>query len=211
MTGEEARGAPRADGPRPAVSETSLYSYLVTRHTGRAVRMSIEERIVASEGPLVAVLNFRNVAVIDFSCADEVVAKLVDRVRSREVLGDTYFFFRGLAEHHLDPVESALVRRTLAVAGESAGGEPMLVGSVEGEDRAAWRAVQELGRAPAAEVARDLELGVEDVRGPLERLSRRRLVLEEQRHYVSLRHTLSDAPGGHDGGPGSAGRGADTP
>lgn len=211
MTGEEARGAARADGQGPAVSETSLYSYLVTRHTGRAMRMSIEERIVASDGPLVAVLDFRNVAVIDFSCADEVVAKLVDGVGSRETLGDTYFFFRGLAEHHLDPVESALVRRTLAVAGESDGGEPMLVGSVEGDDRAAWRTVQELGRAPAAEVARDLELGVEDVRGPLERLSRRRLVLEQERHYVSLRRTLSDASRGRDGGGRGVGRGADGP
>lgn len=211
MSGEGARRPPRSREPGPAVSETSLYSYLVTRHTGRAVRMSIEERIVGSRGPLVAVLDFRDVAVIDFSCADEVVAKLVTGIRSREGLDETYFFFRGLEEHHLDPVESALVRRTLAVAGESAGGEPMLVGSVEGDDRAAWRAVQELGRAPASEVARDLELGVEDVRGALERLSRRRLVLEERRQYVSLRRTLADAPGGHDGGAGSAGRGADAP
>lgn len=193
MSAEEARETPRGGGPRPEVSETSLYSYLVTRHTGRAVRMSIQERIVASDGPLVAVLDFRNVAVIDFSCADEVVARLVDEVRSRDELEKTWFFFRGLAEHHLDPVESALVRRTLAVAGESASGEPMLVGSVEREDRAAWRAVQRLGRAGASDVAGEMERAVEEVRGLLDRLTRRRLVVEDRRHYVSLRRTLSDA------------------
>lgn len=207
MTGDEARRTPAAGGPRPAVSETSLYSYLVTRHTGRAVRMSIEEQIVASRTPTVAVLDFRNVAVIDFSCADEVVAKLVDQIRSRDELEETYFFFRGLEEHHLDPVESALVRRTLAVAGESAGGEPMLVGSVEGEDRAAWRAVQRLGRAPASEVARELEQALDEVRELLQRLTRRRLVVAQERHYVSLGRTLSDASEDD----GATARGADGP
>lgn len=201
MSGEEAGGI------LPAVSETSLYSYLVTRHTGRAVRMSIQEQIVDSDGPLVAVLDFRDVAVIDFSCADEVVARLVDEVRSRDEPGETWFFFRGLDEHHLDPVESALARRTLAVAGESAGGEPMLVGTVQGDDRAAWRAVQRLGRAPASDVAGELERAVGEVRGMLDRLTRRRLVVEDRRHYVSLRRTLSDASVD----PGATGREADGP
>lgn len=196
MSADEARDTPRAGGQQPEVSETSLYSYLVTRHTGRAVRMSIREQIVASDGPLVAVLDFRNVAVIDFSCADEVVAKLVDEIRSRDELEETWFFFRGLEEHHLDPVESALVRRTLAVAGESAGGDPMLVGAVEGEDRAAWRTVQRLGRAGASDVAGEMERAVEEVRSLLDRLTRRRLVMADRRHYVSLRRTLSDASGG---------------
>ena len=207
MTADDARRTPAPGGRRPAVSVTSLYSYLVTRHTGRAVRMSIEEQIVASRTPTVAVLDFRNVAVIDFSCADEVVAKLVDQIRSRDELEETYFFFRGLEEHHLDPVESALVRRTLAVTGESAGGEPMLVGSVEGEDRAAWRAVQRLGRAPASEVARELEQALDEVRELLQRLTRRRLVVAEERHYVSLGRTLSDASEDD----GTAARGADGP
>lgn len=196
MSADEARDTPRVGGLQPEVSETSLYSYLVTRHTGRAVRMSIREQIVASDGPLVAVLDFRNVAVIDFSCADEVVAKLVDEIRSRDELEETWFFFRGLEEHHLDPVESALVRRTLAVAGESAGGDPMLVGAVEGEDRAAWRTVQRLGRAGASDVASEMERAVEEVRSLLDRLTRRRLVMADRRQYVSLRRTLSDASGG---------------
>lgn len=185
MSGEGRRGG-------PAVSETSLHSYLVTRHTGRAVRMTIEERISGSAGPLLTVLDFREVAVIDFSCADEVVAKLVEGVRARGG-AETYFFFRGLDNHHMDPVESALVRRTLAVAGESVRGDPMLVGAVDGADREAWRAVQRLGRAPAAEVARAMELAVEETRPVLERLSERRLVVDEGRQYVSLRHALDDA------------------
>ncbi|MFB6240234.1 MAG: hypothetical protein ABEJ46_01480, partial [Gemmatimonadota bacterium] len=117
----------------------------------------------------------------------------------REAAGDTYFFFRGLDDHHMDPVESALVRRTLAVAGEDAAGEPLLVGAVDGEDRAAWRAVQRLGRAPASEVAGELERAVEEVRELLDRLGRRRLVLTEESHYVSLRRTVGDAAGGEGG------------
>lgn len=204
MTGDQPPGSARADGRRPSVSETTLHSYLVTRHTGRAVRMSIREGIAASTGPVVAVLDFGDVAVIDFSCADEVVAKLVEEVRTGDSVGPTYFFLRGLDDHHRDPVESALIRRTLAMTGESVGGEPMLVGAVDGESRAAWRAVQSLGRAPASEVAHDLGQGVDEVRSLLDRLGRRRLVVPRERHYVSLRRTLDRS-----GGAGRSGGGAD--
>lgn len=74
----------------------------------------------------------------------------------------------------------------------------MLVGAVDGEDRAAWSAVQRLGRAPAPEIARVLELAVDEVRPRLDRLSRRRLVVEQGPHYLSLRHALTDA-GGREG------------
>lgn len=69
----------------------------------------------------------------------------------------------------------------------------MLVGAVDGEDRAAWRAVQRLGRAPVREIARSLELAADDTRALLDRLSRRRLLVEEGSHYSSLRHALAHA------------------
>ena len=66
-----------------AVLRTSLaapYADLVTRPTGRAVRASIEQALDADAG--VALLDFTGVRLMDFSCADEIVAKLSrDRVR----------------------------------------------------------------------------------------------------------------------------------
>ena len=52
------------------------YRNLVTRATGAAVRGRIEAALERSTCD-VAVLDFSEVALLDFSCADEIVAKLV--------------------------------------------------------------------------------------------------------------------------------------
>ena len=49
----------------------NLYSNLVTRPTGRAVRSQIEHLIERSQRSL-TVIDFTHVGMIDFSCADEV-------------------------------------------------------------------------------------------------------------------------------------------
>jgi hypothetical protein len=60
---------------RHAVSES--YSNLVTRPTGVAVRVYIEAQIQAARDCEVTVIDFSQVGMMDFSCADEIVAKLV--------------------------------------------------------------------------------------------------------------------------------------
>ena len=52
------------------------YSDLVTRATGAAVRTSIRATIAARPGGT-ALLDFSEIGLVDFSCADEVVAKLL--------------------------------------------------------------------------------------------------------------------------------------
>ncbi len=94
-------------GPDPLVSEASLFSYLVTRPTGRAVRKGIEAQVASCEGEVLTVLDFKNVAVIDYSCADEVVAELacIAVGRSAQVETDPggprrrFVLIRGLEAH----------------------------------------------------------------------------------------------------------------
>lgn len=50
---------------------------LVTRPTGRAVRSAIERRLAGARRSSVTVIDFSRVSVLDFSCADEVVARLL--------------------------------------------------------------------------------------------------------------------------------------
>ena len=52
------------------------YCNLVTRTTGRLVRSSIARALEADGAPL-ALLDFSDVGLVDFSCADEIVAKLL--------------------------------------------------------------------------------------------------------------------------------------
>ena len=60
-------------------SAESLYSHLVTRPTGRTVRLAIEEQVTVSSRTALSLIDLSDVTVMDFSCADEVVAKLLMR------------------------------------------------------------------------------------------------------------------------------------
>ncbi len=61
--------------------ENGASNHLVTRPTGRAVREAVEERL-RSLGPRTLVtLDFLGVGIVDYSCADEVVAKLITRLQ----------------------------------------------------------------------------------------------------------------------------------
>ena len=62
-----------------------LYSNLVTRPTGAAVRTEIENLLSAWRGPSLTVIDFSHVNLLDFSCADEVVGKLRRRDTCRAV------------------------------------------------------------------------------------------------------------------------------
>ena len=187
--------APRRES-RPLVSEASLFSYLVTRPTGRAVRMSIEKQVARHDGEVLTVLDFRNVAVIDYSCADEVVAELAHlAVAWRRSAGPTrrFVLIRGLEEHHEDPIDSALRRRALAVAAERSDGEPVLLGDVEDREAQLWKLVCEHERVDPDPLDDELGLPAGEARTRLEELYRRRLVTRIAGEYISFRRVLVDS------------------
>ena len=66
-------------------------SDLVTRPSGQAIRGRIERDIVKEGDRAVISLDFSKIGVIDYSCADEIVAKLVSRLLGGEY-GDKYIF-----------------------------------------------------------------------------------------------------------------------
>jgi hypothetical protein len=80
------------------------YADLVTRPTGRAVRERIERAI--ADAP-VASMDFSGVRCIDYSCADEIVAKLL---RSVQVL-----LLQGITDAHRLAIEPVLQGHGLAV------------------------------------------------------------------------------------------------
>jgi hypothetical protein len=92
-----------------AVLQQSVPGYfadLVTRPTGRAVRQEIE-RAIAGVASTVTRMDFAGVGCIDYSCADEIIAKLL-----REV---NVLLLRGLTDGHREAIEPVLVSRGLAV------------------------------------------------------------------------------------------------
>ncbi len=163
-----------------------LYSNLVTRPTGAAVRTQIEALLADSRERSLTVIDFSHVGMIDFSCADEVVAKLLLRYVAAERDGrEAYFLFRGVTEDHWDSIETVLERHRLALVLETADGA-RIVGIVDDGERLAWETVYELGRTGAADLASALGGLQEDAARMLDALHRRRLLMRLEDGYVAV-------------------------
>ena len=129
---------------------TSLYSNLVTRPTGRAVRMAIETQLSGAGGRSLSLIDLSEVTILDFSCADEVVAKLLQRYLGGSV-HEAFLVFSGVAEPHRDQIQVVLERQHLAAVAETAPGHFELLGDLDPEDAQAWQTLEDRGMLSVAE------------------------------------------------------------
>ena len=135
-------------------SVASLYSHLVTRPTGRAVRMAIEAQLSETSRTSLSMIDLSEVTVIDFSCADEVVAKLLMRFLQEDRPGDALFVFRGLDAGHREPIQAVLERQALLTVTEGSDGRFELLGSRSDEEQHAWSVLESRGSIDVSDVAR---------------------------------------------------------
>jgi hypothetical protein len=162
-----------------------LYSNLVTRSTGAAVRTEIEHLVSDCGGRTLTIVDFCHVNTLDYSCADEVVAKLL--LRFTRESQDAYFLFRGVRDEHLEAIESVLERYELALVAESPEGECQLVGRVDDDARVVWQEVARRGRVCASDLAGVVVADIVEAEQLLSDLHRRRLVIQLDSDYVSPR------------------------
>lgn len=131
-------------------SVANLYSHLITRPTGRAVRLAIESQLAELGSPALSLVDLSSVAVLDYSCADEVVARLLLGRRTAGAEGDArevFYVFRGLRDHHLDPVLEVLSRHELAAVVQPEDGDTFeLLGTCSPDEAHVWDRVEEVGR-----------------------------------------------------------------
>jgi len=131
---------------------TSLYAHLVTRPTGRAVRMAIEARLQSAGTLSLSLIDLSEVVILDFSCADEVVARLVEDA-TRSLTQEAFFVFRGVQEPHRDQIESVLERRGLATVVETDPGSFQLLGTRTPREERLWSEVERRGLVGPDELA----------------------------------------------------------
>ncbi len=170
---------------RPLITQAHLFSCLVTRQTGRTVRVNIERQWATADRTTLAVLDMRNVPIIDFSCADEIVAKLVSLTGSAGT-PRRFVLFRGVGPHHLEPIESVLTNRGLVAALEDEGGEPFLAGDVEPEAVTVWQEVARKGRVPISGLASHLGLTTPQTETLIANLESNGLLMRDGDACVSL-------------------------
>ena len=162
----------------------AVYSDLVTRPTGAAVREQIERQLADSADAPFVVIDFSNVGLLDFSCADEIVAKLL--LRYRDANTRRHLVFRGMSESHLDAIDAVLERHGLALCLECSDGAWLAVGAVGDAEREAFRATLQLGRVDAKRLAEALGTEVEDAARWLDILEGHRLLLRCDDGWVAV-------------------------
>ena len=162
------------------------YSDLVTRRTGALVRTIIEAQLAGLAAGTVAVLDFSHIGVLDRSCADEFVAKLMLPLTTDHPVRDGYVVVHGASEMHLEAIESALEVHGLALVVRFPDGAMRLVGPVSDTERLIWDLVMRAGVTAVEDVAERSGLPCEECRQELEALARRRLLRREADHYAPL-------------------------
>jgi hypothetical protein len=161
------------------------YGNLVTRSTGAAVRRGIEAELDALGDDDVATLDFSQIGMMDYSCADEVVAKLLLEVAVRRTRS-AFLVLHGITDEHLEAIEDVLLHHGLALVVRFADGASRLVGAVTAEERAIWELVHERGAGEAGDLARAVDRGPDETATILQTLHARRLLRLDGATYVPL-------------------------
>jgi hypothetical protein len=84
------------------------------RSRGVRIREAIEKALGEAKGTLRVILDFSGIGAVDFSWADEVVAKMVSRLWSGEY-GEKFLLLKGLTPSQAENIHVALERKRLAV------------------------------------------------------------------------------------------------
>jgi hypothetical protein len=173
-------------------SVATLYSNLVTRPTGHAVRHAIEQQIAEAGGACLSILDFSQVGVLDFSCADEIIAKLLAKYRNSDRPCEAFFVLQGVAEHHKEPIETVLQRRNLLLVAVEHG-RPVLWGPAPVRLRKAWEWLGRTGRTFSDQFALAEGLNQNTASAWLRRLVNWRVaILEESDCFASLSALLAE-------------------
>jgi hypothetical protein len=147
------------------------YRNLVTRPTGAAVRTRIEETLARSNCRT-AMLDFTGIELVDLSCADEVVAKLLLAARDA-----CFFVLRGLREDQHEAIDHVLTHHHLAVAAVPSGSRELrLLGWVRADAREAFSCLCDRGPLGVGGVAGALGWLESRSREALKELTLHRLV-----------------------------------
>jgi len=148
---------------------------LVTRPSGEKIRRRIERGMEKEPDGAVVGLDFAKIGIIDYSCADEIVAKLVSRLLGGEY-GDKYLILTGLNENQKENIEVALERKDLAVMASMKDGGRIVLGNLNNylKDTLAFISVRRKATAKDLADARKLEANTSGTR--LLNLHKKRLV-----------------------------------
>ena len=150
-------------------------SDLVTRQSGQVIRERIKRDIEKEKDGEVIALDFSKIGVIDYSCADEIVAKLISRLLSNEY-GDKYILLAGLNDNQKENIEVALERKDLAIIADMKNGKKILLGNLNNYLKETLQLIVKKGKITAKELSEIMNLEANTSGTRLLNLHKKRLV-----------------------------------
>ena len=149
---------------------------LVTRVSGQVIRERIERDIAQEEDGAIVVLDFSKIGIIDYSCADEIVAKLISRLLGGEY-GDKYITLTGLNENQKENIEVALERKNLAVMAQMKDGRKILLGILNNYLKETLNLILKKGKITAKDLSESMKLEANTSGTRLLNIYKKRLVM----------------------------------
>lgn len=145
------------------------------RTRGVKVRSLLERLLRVEQGPFLVLLDFAGIGPIDFSWADEVVAKMISRLWSGEY-GEKYLVLKGLNASQLENISVALERKRLAALVTGAEGWK-IVGSLNNYLAQTLSTVMEKRRVTLRQLSEEEGIGMNTSGTRLLNLYKKRLVV----------------------------------
>jgi hypothetical protein len=159
---------------------SSVYGDLVTRRTGEAVRSGIEAMLADDDD--VAVIDFSTVRLMDISCADEIVGKLLLAHGPARL-----FLLAGLHAAHEDALLPVLERHGLVVVAEDREGAVKVLGHLPEQARRAFGLLADGESVQPDELAAQLALEPAETQRVLQTLLAHRVIAEQGGGYRAVR------------------------
>jgi hypothetical protein len=145
------------------------------RSRGAKIRGVIEKILREEKGALLVVLDFSGLGSIDFSWADEVIAKIISRLWSGEY-GEKFFILKNLNTSQVENITVALERKRLAALETGSEGWK-IIGSLNNYLAHTLDRVMEKGHLTLRQLSEEEGIGMNTSGTRLLNLYKKRLVL----------------------------------
>lgn len=149
------------------------------RLRGARVREALERMLGEEKGSLRVVLDFSGMGPIDFSWADEVVAKMISRLWGGEY-GEKFLVLKNLSSSQAENIDVALERKKLALLITGPGGW-RIIGSLNNYLIRTLNRVMEKEQLTPRELCEQEGIEINTSGTRLLNLYRKRLVVREER------------------------------
>ena len=150
------------------------YSDLVTRQVGKIILSRLEEKMNEIPEGGVVVFDFSDIGAIDYSCADEIFARLIQRLKQNEY-GEKFVVFKDLSPHHKENIHIVLEKKDLAVLVKEKSGWGIL-GALDNYLFQTLKTIMQKGCISSSSLSDRLDLALNTASMRLSNLSKLRLV-----------------------------------